>query len=113
MFADSDYSTRMKLRVKDVRNERGMTVQDLADKTHISKSHISELENNKKTANGNKLSQLAEGLECSIIDLIDLPELSPAVRRLLSLAAQLSDGSLKEVADFAEFRAQSSKEQKE
>ncbi|WP_422049892.1 helix-turn-helix domain-containing protein [Shimia sp.] len=111
MFAISDYTDAMKLRVKDVRLARGMTVQDLADVTHISKSHISELENNKKTVNGNKLLQLAEGLNCSIIDLIDLPELSPEIRRLLTLANGLSEDAQKELADFAEFRAHSSEQQ--
>jgi transcriptional regulator with XRE-family HTH domain len=107
MFAISDYSDPMKLRVKEVRMARGMTVQDLADVTHISKSHISELENNKKTANGNKLQQLAQGLDCSILDLIDLPELSPEVRRLLNLAGSLPEEAQRELADFAEFRSQS------
>jgi transcriptional regulator with XRE-family HTH domain len=65
------YEARMKLRVKEIRLSKGMTVETLAARVRLSKSYVSEIENGKKQCNGNRLQAFASALGVNVHDLID------------------------------------------
>jgi len=60
----------MRLRIKELRKERGMRQEDLAHEAGISRSYLSELETGAKIANMRRVSQIATALECSVSDLM-------------------------------------------
>lgn len=61
----------MKLKIHEIRKERGLTVEALAEKSGLSKSYLSEIANGKKQINGRRLEAIAAALDCSTYDLID------------------------------------------
>lgn len=65
------YDARMKLRLKEIRLSKGMTVETLAARVRLSKGYVSEIENGKKQCNGDRLSAFASALGVSVHDLID------------------------------------------
>lgn len=109
MFSMRDYIYPMKLRLKEVRTERGLTIDELSAKSGTSKGFLSDVERNKKSPSAAKLELIAKCLDCSLIDLIDVPELPPELRRLLSVVRELPDDLQQEVLSYAEFRAHSEK----
>ncbi|PWE48456.1 transcriptional regulator [Thioclava sp. NG1] len=60
----------MKLRIREIRKSKGLTLDLLAEKAGISRSYLNELELGAKTINVNRLSQVAKALEVSAEDLI-------------------------------------------
>lgn len=73
----------MKLRVKELRQNRGWTVQQLADAVGLSKSYVNDLENGKRRANSYRLEKFAAVFDVSLYDLIDDGSLSQDQRKLL------------------------------
>lgn len=69
--SDERYNVSMKLRITELRKERGLTVQALADAAGMSKSYLSEIANGVKEVNGRRMDALARALGVSTIDLID------------------------------------------
>lgn len=62
-------------RLKRVRRERGMTQEDLADASGVSRDLIAKLEQGRRqTARISTLSRLANGLDCEIGELVDKRE---------------------------------------
>ena len=61
----------MKLRIRELRKERGWTGQYLADLVGITKGYVSELENGKKAPGGMLLFRLARAFNCDVPDLFD------------------------------------------
>lgn len=53
----------MKLRIRQLRRERGLTLEELAELAGISRSYLNELELGAKTINANRLEQVARALE--------------------------------------------------
>lgn len=68
------YRKAMKLKLKEIRTAKGVTLQELAARVGMSKSYVSEIENEKKQVNGRRLSAFAAALGVSTHDLIDDPE---------------------------------------
>ena len=66
----------MLLRVKDLRKERGLTVEQLANQAGMSKSYLSEIESGKKQINARRLEALAAALHVQPTDLISDPDVS-------------------------------------
>lgn len=60
------------LKLKKLRNEIGMSQKDLADKLGVSDTVIVNYENGKKTPNLKRLVQMAEILNCTLDEIIDL-----------------------------------------
>ena len=60
----------MKNRIKEVRAEKKITQQQLADKLFISRQAVSKLENSDSVTTST-LEKIAAALNCSIVDLID------------------------------------------
>ena len=68
---DSDYiKTVFGLKVKQQRQKKKWSLQDLANKTGLSKSYLNEIENGKKYPKHDKILQLSEILECKFDDLV-------------------------------------------
>ncbi len=71
MIAESDYiKTVFGLKLKQQRQNKNWSLQDLANKTGVSKSYLNEIENGKKYPKHDKILQLAEVLECKFDDLV-------------------------------------------
>lgn len=60
----------MKSRLAIIRQQRGMTQQELADLTQCSREHISKLENNKVSKSYKLLSVIAHKLDVSIQEIL-------------------------------------------
>lgn len=71
MSADSEYiKTIFGLKLKQQRQKKKWSLQDLADKTGLSKSYLNEIENGKKYPKHDKILQLSDVLECKFDDLV-------------------------------------------
>ena len=69
--------------LKDIRESRGMSQQDLADKSGITKRVIQAYEQGYRDINGAKITTLvtfANVLNCSINQIVDDPELIEKIR---------------------------------
>lgn len=53
-------------RIRHIRNERGLTLEQLAEKTGISKSFLWAVENNKNDISGEYLIRVSDALEASV-----------------------------------------------
>ena len=60
----------IKLRIREFRKRRGLSLDDLGEMNGISGGYLSELERGVKTINARRLNQLAEALKCSPAELI-------------------------------------------
>lgn len=83
------YEAGMLLKVKELRKERGLTVEQLAGKAGISKSFLSEIENGVKQINGRRLEDLASALGVRPHDLIADATLSQEIAEHLDVMAKL------------------------
>lgn len=57
-------------RLREIRRSRGLTLMEVADKTGISSSALSKIENNKMSPTFSNLIKIAEGLQISLTDLV-------------------------------------------
>lgn len=64
-------SERMKLKLKSLRLDRGLTIDQLADLSGISRGYISLLENGRRQPSSDALQTLASSLRVRVTDLID------------------------------------------
>ena len=72
------YVEPMALRIKQLRTSAGLSQTDLADKARISRSQLSEIENEAKPANTRRLSAIAAALNVAVDDLFDKADRKPA-----------------------------------
>lgn len=71
MANDSDFiKTVFGLKMKQFRQKKNYSLQDLAHITGVSKSYLNEIENGKKYPKHDKISQLASALNCTYDDLV-------------------------------------------
>ncbi len=71
MIADSEYiKTIFGLKLKQQRQKKSWSLQDLADKTGLSKSYLNEIENGKKYPKHDKILHLSEVLDAKFDDLV-------------------------------------------
>ena len=71
MANDSNFiKTVFGLKMKQFRQKKNFSLQDLANLTGVSKSYLNEIENGKKYPKHDKIAQLAEALSCSYDDLV-------------------------------------------
>lgn len=61
----------MKLRIKQIRKDRGWTGDTLAGKVGITKGYVSEIETGKKKPGAATLIRLAEAFGCPVGDLFE------------------------------------------
>lgn len=75
------------LKLKEIRNAKGISYQELREKTGLSLSYLSEIENGKKYPKGDKIIVLAAALGVSYDDLVSLKvprKLEPVVKLIQS-----------------------------
>ncbi|MEM7549614.1 MAG: XRE family transcriptional regulator [Bacteroidota bacterium] len=60
------------LKIRDLRLEKRLSFQEVADKSGLSISYLSEIEKGKKYPKGDKILQLSEALDTSYDDLVSL-----------------------------------------
>lgn len=71
MNHESDYiKTVFGLKLKQQRQKKNWSLQDLAVKTGLSKSYLNEIENGKKYPKHDKIIQISEALNCTFDDLV-------------------------------------------
>jgi len=71
MNSDSDFiKTVFGLKLKQQRQKKNWSLQDLAVKTGLSKSYLNEIENGKKYPKHDKIIQLSESLNCTFDELV-------------------------------------------
>ena len=63
----------MELLIWQIRTEKSITLMELARRTGISKSALSNYENNKRYPNMAQMELIAKALDTSIINLFDSP----------------------------------------
>ena len=62
------------LRLKEILEEKNMTLTDLSEKTGIEKGNLSAISNNKKNPTMETLKKIAEALEVKLSDLFEKKE---------------------------------------
>lgn len=71
MNGESDYiKTVFGLKLKQQRQKKNWSLQDLANETGLSKSYLNEIENGKKYPKHDKIIQLSESLKCTYDELV-------------------------------------------
>jgi len=65
------YTPGMGLLIRQIRESKQLTQTQLAEKAGVSRSQLSEIENEKKPANTRRLSAIANALNVSVTDLFD------------------------------------------
>ncbi|AGG91220.1 XRE-like HTH transcriptional regulator [Sulfitobacter phage pCB2047-C] len=65
------YTPGMGLLIKQIRESQKLTQTQLAEKAGISRSQLSEIENERKPANTLRLSAIAKALGVTVTDLFD------------------------------------------
>lgn len=96
------YTAIMKLRLKELRKEAGLTQLELAERSGMSASYYNEIEKGRKTANGHRLEALAKALGVEPQDLISSND-DPRIVKLKLLAPHLSDERFSELLDYAQY----------
>lgn len=61
----------MGLRIKELRRDKGLTGEQLADMVGVSKGYISEIENGKKTPGAGLMMRFADALKCEVYELYE------------------------------------------
>lgn len=83
-------------RIKEIREEEGMTIQDLAETSELgSKGHLSSMERGLVRPNIQTLKQIANGLGVLPLDLLTFPK-HDVRQKLVDLTRRLS---LKKVSE--------------
>lgn len=77
-------------RIKEIRDARGMTQDQLADKAGISKGFLSDVENNKRNVSSENLLRIANVLGASV-DYLLRGEARPASREEVVIPPELSE----------------------
>lgn len=68
------YALPMSLRIKTLREEKGWTQADLAERARMSRSQLAMIENETRPANTLRLNAIAAALGVEAQDLFDSPE---------------------------------------
>lgn len=85
------HSANMKLRIAELRKQRGMTGDVLCARVPCSKSYLSEIETGKKWPSGRLLKAFARELGVSIYDLIEDGDIGDALIAHIAVVKDLSE----------------------
>ncbi len=80
----SEVTRQLSLRVHDLRKEKGLSQRELAQRSNISFSAISKIENNQLSPTYDSLIRLAGGLDCDIADLFNRTPQVPMGRKCVT-----------------------------
>lgn len=95
----------MKLRIKAIRESKGLTAETVAGKAGISRSFFTQIENGDKVPNTRRLLAIATALDVSVRDLLDEPSKNERQEQLMELVSHLSDEEFEAVFRVAETLA--------
>jgi len=95
----------MLLRIRDLRKQRGLTIQALADAIGVTKSHVSEMERGVKPISSRHLESIARALGCCPADLIASGAMDPEILDHIRLLERLSPEDRAAVVRHAESLA--------
>ncbi len=94
-------------RIRDVREDRGLTQEQLAEKTGTSNQQIGRLENRERRLTWEWIQLLANALECHPMDLVEASaNASTDEMKLLQTYRALSPTEQKTVANMADYLAE-------
>lgn len=79
----------MKLLIRKIRKDQGLTLEQLAEMAGISRSYLTELELGAKTINANRLEQVAKALKVNASDLIERITDSVSIAGAVGAGAQV------------------------
>jgi len=96
------YKQGMKLRIKELRAEKGWTVEQLAERVRLSKSYVSEIENGKKVANQTRLQTFADVFDVHVIQLLDPETLGQDESALFDAFLKMKPGKRKTLISVAQ-----------
>lgn len=91
----------LNIRIRELRKDRGLTLEQLASKIGVSTPHLSEVERGKKNLNNHLIERLALALGVPHSDLIGEPEPEDELTRLRRTLAALSESDRARVESFA------------
>lgn len=91
----------LKIHIREIRQDRGLTLKDLADQIGISVPHLSEVERGLKKVNNHILERLSDALQTPPESLISGSG-SDRVARISFLSARLGDEDNAKLEAFAE-----------
>ncbi|WP_428247248.1 helix-turn-helix domain-containing protein [Ferrovibrio sp.] len=83
----------MRNRLRDLRLDRGLTQEELAEKLGTTKQHLGRLENSKSRLSTEWIERLAEALQCHPLELLEdtVPAVTPDEKAVLELYRGLAE----------------------
>lgn len=96
------------LNIKRIRNEKNMTLDDLAAKSGISKRMISVYEAGTSDITLNKLQQIASALNVSVLEVIGSPEIVGIVKEPDAVYRQKTDSNNLEIQQIPLYNMEAS-----
>lgn len=90
----------MKLRLRDLRAQKGWTIDRTVEETGLSRGFISQLETGKRQASPDTLQALADAFGVPITALIDVEDDADGIGAILSDLVALDPESLHAVAQI-------------
>lgn len=79
----------MKLRIRELRDQRGLTQEALAELVETSKGYVSQMESGKRTPSGAMLEKLASALGCRVPDLYDAGDFADAISEIVAIISMV------------------------
>ena len=97
----SCHAELMKLRIRQLRDNKGLNGETLAARVGCSKSYLSEIETGKKWPSGRLLQAFSRELGVTIYDLIETEDLGVELATHLAVLRDLSDADRRAVLRHA------------
>jgi len=88
LFSLAVHGDAMKLRIRTIRKGEGLTLEQLAEKAGISRSHLNQIELGKKSINSLRMQQIADALDVDVGDLFE-----PAAARAIPVLGHVGGGA--------------------
>lgn len=92
----------MLFRLREIRRERGLTIEQLSDLTGLSKSFISQIETGKRDPGANSMQVFADALRVKVTDLLDTGSTDAGYHRAMELFRQLGADDMQAVVMMCE-----------
>lgn len=91
-------------RIRDIRNGRNWSQEELADRANISRSYMGEIERGQSSATIESLEKITDALEISLEDLFKnlKPQSNSQLTLLINKINILNTKNLEEILDFIE-----------